>query len=158
MTRSLARPSPQLRIQDFLSLENKLLDKLRFMQLNGNNHNSHPPPPPPPPHPPGVTWGWGRVEPFFRTFIQKGLRSNWVFGWELALKVGVIFFRWDSKTTYMKNSEYKSQAKKIDPNCNFYNFSFLFPYANKFVVVRICIVIFHGIYSPLSTNIFFVGG
>ena len=31
MTRSLARPSPQLRIQDFLSLENKLLDKLRLM-------------------------------------------------------------------------------------------------------------------------------
>ena len=33
------------------------------------------------------------------------------------------------------------------------------PLPNKFVVVCGCIVIFHGIYSPLPTNIFFfVGG
>ena len=85
--------------------------------------------------------------------------SNWDFGWELALQVGVIFFRWDLKTLCIKNSEYKSQAKnpkKHDPDCNFYNFSLFVPYPNKFVVVFICIVIFHGIYSPIPTNIFFL--
>ena len=31
------------------------------------------------------------AEPFFRTFIQKGLKSNQDFGWELLLQVGVVF-------------------------------------------------------------------
>ena len=50
------------------------------------------------------------------------------------------------------------QKKKNDSDFNFYNFSLLVPYPNKFLVVCICIVIFHGIYSPLTTNIFFCGG
>ena len=54
-------------------------------------------------------------------------------------------FRWDLKTPCMKNSEYQSQAKKSDSYCNFYNFLLLVPYPNKFVVVCICIVIFHDI-------------
>ena len=50
---------------------------------------------------------------------------------------------------YKKNSEYESQAKKEkDSDCNFYNFSLLVPYPDKFLVVCICIPIFHGIYSP----------
>ena len=65
------------------------------------------------PRPPWVM-GEG-PEPFFRTFIQEGLRSNWGFGWELGLQVGVIFFSWDLKTPCVKNSEYKSQARKIIP-------------------------------------------
>ena len=112
---------------------------------------------PPTPHTPPPL---GYAEPFVRMFIQEGLTSIWDFGWELALQVGVIFFRWDLKTPCIKNSEYKSQAKKKkDSNCNFYNFSLLVPQPNKFVVVCICIFIFHGIYSPLalSTNIFFMG-
>ena len=65
------------------------------------------------------------------------------------------FFRWDLKTPCIKNSEYKSQAKKNDSDCNFYNFSLLVPYPNKFLVVCICIVIFHGIFSPYL-QIFFL--
>ena len=60
------------------------------------------------------------------------------------------------KTPCIKNSEYKSQAKKKDRDCNFYNFSLLAPYPNKFLVVCICILIFHGIYSPFP-QILFVG-
>ena len=111
----------------------------------------------PPPTPLGDGEG---AEPYFRTFIQEGLRSSLNFGWELVLQVGGIFFRWDSKTSCIKNSEYKSQAKKKknDSNCNFYNFSLLVPYPNKFVVVCICIIILHGIYNPQPTNIFYCGG
>ena len=58
------------------------------------------------------------------------------------------------KTPCIKNSEYKFQAKKK----KIYNFSLLVPYPIKFVVVCICIVIFHGIYSPLPTYIVFCGG
>ena len=35
------------------------------------------------------------------------------FGWELALQIGVIFFKCDLKTLCIKNNEYKSQAKKM---------------------------------------------
>ena len=105
--------------------------------------------------------GEGRGLSHFSVF-QNVHRSNWDFGWKLALQVGVIFFRWDLKTSCIKNSKYKSQAKKInkknDSDCNFYNFSLLVPYPNKFVVVCICIVIFHGMNSPQATNIFFCGG
>ena len=48
--------------------------------------------------------------------------------------------------------------QKNDSDCNFYNFSLLVPYPNKFVLVCIYIVIFYGIYYPLPTNTFFVGG
>ena len=58
------------------------------------------------------------------------------------------------KTPCIKNSEYKSQAKKKDRDCNFYNFSLLAPYPNKFLVVCICILIFHGIYSPFPQILF----
>ena len=61
--------------------------------------------------PPPLGDGGGGAEPFFRTFIQEGLRSNLDFGWELVLQVGVIFLRWDLKTSCIKNSEYKPQAK-----------------------------------------------
>ena len=81
-------------------------------------------------------------------------RLYWDFGWELALQVGVIFFRWDLKTPYIKNSEYKSQAKK-DSVCNFYNFSLLIPYPNKFVVF---VLIFSMVYTPPYPQIFFLWG
>ena len=35
---------------------------------------------------------------------------------------GDFFFRLDLKISFTKNSEYKSQAKKNDSDCNFYNF------------------------------------
>ena len=52
----------------------------------------------------------------------------------------------------------QTSSKKKDFDCNFYNFSLLVPYPNKFVVVCICIINFHGIFTSLPTNIFFVGG
>ena len=72
----------------------------------------------------------------------------------------MILFRWDLKTSCIKNGEYihiLSKNEKNDSHFNFCNFSLLVPKANKFVVVCICIIIFHGIYSPLPQNTFFVG-
>ena len=98
-------------------------------------------PPPPPPPPPSLVM---RAKPFFRTFME--------------LLVGVIFFRQDLKTPYIKNSECDSQAKKKkkDSNCSFYNFSLLVPCHSKFMAVCICILIFHGVYYP-NHKYFFVG-
>ena len=79
------------------------------------------------------------------------LGENWHFRW------GRFFFRLELKISFTKNSENKSQAKKNDSDCNFYNFWLLVPCPNKFVVVCICTVIFHGIYSLQPTDIF-VGG
>ena len=84
---------------------------------------------------------------------RRDLSQIWIFG-KRKLQVEVTFFRWDLTTPCIKNSECKSQEKKTDPDCNFYNFSLLVSYPDKFVVVCICIVIFHCIYSCLLTNIF----
>ena len=51
----------------------------------------------------------------------------------------------------------RSENSQILCDCNFYNFSLLVLYPNKFLVVCICILIFHSAYSPIPTNIFFVG-
>ena len=66
------------------------------------------------------------------------------------------FFRWVLKTARIKNTVWKSQAKKKqkDSNCSFYNFSLLVPYPNKLLVVFICIIIFHSIYSLQPSNFF----
>ena len=91
----------------------------------------HAPPPLPFPH-------------FPERLYRRGLWSNQTFGWEL-------------KTSCIKNSEYESQAKKY--MIRIARFSLLVPYPNKFLVLCICILIFHGIYSPfpLPTNTFFEG-
>ena len=59
---------------------------------------------------------------------------------------GGDLFRWDLKTPCIKNSEYKSQAKKKknDSDCISTISHFSSPT--------------HALYSPLPTNIFFVGG
>ena len=85
-------------------------------------------------------------------FIQEGLRSNWNLNFELALQVGVIFFRWDLKTHYKKIVN-----TNLEPKNNFDCFSLLVPYSNNFLVICICILIFHGIYSPHPQIFFFVG-
>ena len=73
--------------------------------LQGSKHSLYPPLSP-------LMGDDGRgVEPFLRRFIQEGLNSNWDFGWELALQLGVIFFRWDQETPCIKTTDYKSQAK-----------------------------------------------
>ena len=50
------------------------------------------------------------------------------------------------------------KKKKFDSNCNFYHVSLLIPYPSKFLVVCHCILIFHGIYLPPTTNIFLYCG
>ena len=69
-----------------------------------------PTPPPPPPHTHTHTYPWvmEEADPFFRKFIQEGLRSNWDFGRKLALQVGVGFFfwgvgGWDQKTNFCQS-------------------------------------------------------
>ena len=62
----------------------------------------------------------------------------------------------------LENSLYKKivnmNLKQKKKNDSVYNFSLLVPCPNIFLVVCIFILIFHGIYSPLPTNIFFVEG
>ena len=77
------------------------------------------------------------------------LGGNWHFGWWWFFSGGTWKF-----STYIKNSEYESQKKKVS-NCNFSLFSLLVPYPNNFLVVCLFILIFHDIYPP-PTNIFFV--
>ena len=88
------------------------------------------------PHSPlgdGGGGGRGATGSFFRTFYGRDLGQ-----------IGI---------PCIKNSEYKSHAKN-DFYCNFYNLSPLVPYPNKFVVVSICTVIFHGIYSHYPQILF----
>ena len=46
--------------------------------------------------------------------------------------------------------------QKNDSDCNFYHVPLLVPYPNNFLVVCICILIFHGLYFP-THKYFFVG-
>ena len=75
-----------------------------------------------------------------RDLSQIGiLGRNWHFTWRW------FFFRWDLKTPCIKNNEYESQTSKQKwfwLDC----FSILFFYLNNFVIVRICIFIFDGVY------------
>ena len=60
------------------------------------------------------------------------------------------FFQIKLENSLYKISEYKSQAKKKnDSDCNFSIFSLLVSCPNEFLVVRICILIFHSIYQGL---------
>ena len=48
--------------------------------------------------------------------------------------------------------------QKNASDCNFYNFSLLVPYPNNFLVVCICVLTFHFVYSPSHPQIFFLWG
>ena len=99
-------------------------------------------------------------ETYFTEFIAPNPTPHWVMGGGGWLGAPGSFFR----TFYgrdlgqigipcTENSEYKSHAKN-DSYCNFYNLSPLVPYLNKFVVVSICTVIFHGMYSHYPQILF----
>ena len=75
----------------------------------------------------------------------------------IKIKKSTFFFRSDLKAPCIKNSEYQSQTKKNDSICNFCDFSLLVSYPNKFLVVCIYILIFHGIYSPYPQILFLWG-
>ena len=60
-----------------------------------------------------------------------------------------------NRTPSPLNSQYcitNFKQKINDSNCNFYNFLLLVPCPNNFLVLCICILIFHGIYSTQSTQ------
>ena len=90
-------------------------------------------------------------------------RKWWV--WEKSVYPGQYGFclckwRWigtlgggDFFQVGLENSLYKKKMKtnlkqKTDSNCYFSNLSILVPYPNNFLIVCICILIFHGLYSP----------
>ena len=79
------------------------------------------------------------------------LGGNWHFRWGWYFSGGT----WKLSVWKIVNMNLK---QKNDSKCGFYNFSLLLPYPNNFLVVCICTIIFHGIYSPTPTNIFFVEG
>ena len=124
--------------------------------LQGSNHTLHLPP----------SWvmmegrGGGGIEPFLRRFKQEGLNTNCDFGWELALQLGVTFFRGDLKTPCIKSSEYKSQARKMFLVVISTMSNFLSTQPNNFLVVcTTCIPFFHSCYilSSPSHKYFLVG-
>ena len=81
------------------------------------------------------------------------LGGNWHFGSGWCFSGGT----W-ALPTYIKNSEYESQTnKKNDSDCYCYHFSLLVPYPNNFLIVCLCILIFHGIYLPPTHKYFFCG-
>ena len=84
-------------------------------------------------------------------FGTSGLRSNWDFGWELAIQLGMIFFRWDFKTPCIKHSEYKSQAKK-----KMIWIVILFTLTNFWQ--SLFVSLFPMVYTPLYPQIFFCRG
>ena len=107
------------------------------------------------PHPPGwwgVGVGW--LSHFSGVWYRRDLGQIGIFGGNWHFGMG-DFFRWDLKTPCIRSSEYKSQTKKADPDCNFYNFSLLAPYSNNFLAVCVCIIIVHGIYSTPTTQKYF---
>ena len=99
------------------------------------------------------------VEPFFRMCIQEGrkdlcqiviLGAKWHFRWWWFFPGGT----WKLSVQKIVNANLK---QKIDSKCSFYNLSLLVPYPNNFLVVCICICIFHGVYNPLPhLQIFFL--
>ena len=103
----------------------------------------------------GVEGGGGGLSHFSECLHRRDLYQYIKSGFWVGLGIfgGGGFFRWDLKTPCIKNSECEYQAKN-DTNCNFSNFSILVPYPNKFLVVCICILLFHGTYShyPLHSS------
>ena len=74
--------------------------------------------------------------------------------WELTFQVPVIPFRWDLKILCIKNIGNEIKKKK-NYNHNFYKPSLVAPCSNSFLIVKICILIFHGNSSPHTpTNIY----
>ena len=63
----------------------------------------------------------------------------------------VIFFRWDLKTSCIKNSEYESQTKKMVSVVSHFWSPTLTTLVST-LVVCICILIFHVIYSSLPPH------
>ena len=101
-------------------------------------------------HTPPLPWvieGW--LSHFSECLYKRDLGQIGILGGNWHFRWGWIFLG----GTWIKKSEYKSQAKKYGSDCNFYNFSRLVPYPNKFVVVCICTIIFH-IFPPTHKYFF----
>ena len=68
----------------------------------------------------------------------------------------LIFFSWDMKTPCLKNSKYKSQAKKNGSDFNFCNFSLLAPYTITNFWQSVFVSLFSMVYTPLYPQMFFL--
>ena len=75
----------------------------------------------------------GGLSYFSERLYRRHLGQIGILGGNCHFRWGWFFFRWDLKTPCIKNSEYKSQVKKNSSDWNFYNFSLLVPYTNKFL-------------------------
>ena len=93
--------------------------------------------------------GVGVLSPFSEGFYSRQLGhigilgGNWHFECRWFFSDGTWKF-----PVYIKivNMNLKQKKKENDSDCNFYHFSLLVPYSNNFLVVGLCIVIFHGVY------------
>ena len=88
--------------------------------------------------------------------------SERLYGRDLG-QIGILGRNWHFRWGWFENFWYKKSwirisSQKDGSNCNFYNFSLLVPYHNKFLVVGICILIFYGTHYPLPTIFFFFVG
>ena len=106
--------------------------------------------------------GVGGLSDFSESLYRRELGQTGILGGNWHFRWGGFFFRRDLKTSCIKNSECKSQAKKKKKiQIVISTISHLVPSPNKFVVVCICIIIFLGLYSPQDfllwgANFFFV--
>ena len=104
--------------------------------------------------PPPSSWVIQGLRHFLERLYSKDLSTI-----EILVGIGTIpggdFCRWYLKTPCIKIVNTNLKEKKQSFRLYFHNFSLLVPYRNKFVVVCICIVVFHGTYSPLPTIFFF---
>ena len=101
----------------------------------------------------------GGLSHFSEGLYWRDLGQIGIFGRNEHFRWGLFFSggTWKLPAIKIVNINLKQKKKKKDTNCNFNNFSLLVPYPNKFLVVCTCILIFHGMYSPLPW-FFFVRG
>ena len=86
--------------------------------------------------------------------ISFSLPCRFLF-WTILRFISATSKKYINRTLSPLNSQYcitNFKQKINDSNCNFYNFLLLVPCPNNFLVLCICILIFHGIYSTQSTQ------
>ena len=97
-------------------------------------------------------WDWKTL---YKKIVNMNLKQKII-----PNVVSAISDFWSPTLTTFRQSVFVSlffmvSQTKNDSKCNFYNFSLLAPYPNNFLVVCICVLSFHGIYSP-HQQIFFL--
>ena len=100
--------------------------------------------------PPFFPGWWRKLNHFWEGLYREVKLGFWV---RIGTLDGGDFFQ-----VGLENS-LKTKCTENDSDFNLYNFSLLFPCPNNFLLlVCICILISHGIYSPPLLTIFFLWG